>query len=107
MGRSISNWEIENASLEKRAKWADTKREQAAKELEKVKAAAAALGKEDLGDWEKHSLKLAADIAKQNQLDELETSLKRLFDLSGMNYAIERSIYYSRRAAQRKLKSDE
>lgn len=107
MGRSISNWEIENASLDKRAQWTNTKRELAAKELEKVKAAASALGKEDLDEWEQHSLKMAADIAKQNKLDELEASLKRLFDLSGMNYGIERSIYFSRRAALARLKDDE
>jgi len=79
-------------------------RKMVAAEIEKVQAAAKILGKENLRDWDKRSLELAADIAKQNRLSDLESSLRELFKLSGMDYAVERSVYYSRRAAQRQLK---
>lgn len=78
-------------------------RKMVAAEMEKVQAAAKALGKENLKDWDKRSLELAADIAKQNRLSDLENSLRELFKLSGMNYAVERSIYYARRSAQHQL----
>lgn len=103
----ISTWEIENASPTKKKSWAKAHRSMVAAELEKVEAAAKALGKDDLDDWEQHALTMAADIAKQNELEELETSMRELFKLAGMNYGVERSVYFSRKSAQAKLRNDE
>lgn len=102
----INDFEIRNATLDTKRTHQRLRKKEITDGVAQVAAAAKAIDASKLDGWDKHALKLAADIAHKNEADELEQSLRRLLKLSGTNYAIERSHYYSRRSAQHKLGDD-
>lgn len=103
----VSMYDIKNASREKREGWEQTQNNEIVAKANEVAVKAKDIPNELLSAWDKESIRLAAELAAKDSLEELRREIARILELAGEHYGISEKQFWQRYHAQQKAKRDE
>lgn len=103
----VSMYGIKTASRTKRDGWEKTNNKQIVAAANEVVAKAKNIPDELMDLWDKESIKLTAELADKDSLEELRRQIARIMELAGEHYGISKELFWKRHHAQQKAKRDE
>lgn len=103
----VSTYDIKNASREKRKDWVQTQNNEIVAKANEVVAKASTIPNDLMNAWDKESIRLAAELAAKDSLEQLRREIARLMELAGEHYGISEKQFWQRYHAQQKAKRDE
>jgi hypothetical protein len=99
----VSMYDIKNASREKREGWEQTQNNEIVAKANEVVAKASTIPNELLNAWDKESIRLAAELAAKDSLEQLRREISRLMELAGEHYGISEKQFWQRYHARKSV----
>ena len=103
----VSMYDIKNASREKREGWEQTQKKEIVAKANEVVVNVKDIPKHLLSAWDEESMRLAAELAAKDSLEQLRREISRLMELAGEHYGISEKQFWQRYHAQQMAKRDE
>ena len=103
----IGTYDIVNSTHAKREGWEQTQKKEIVAKANEVVVNVKDIPKHLLGAWDEESMRLAAELAAKDSLEQLRREIARLIELAGEHYGISEKQFWQRYHAQQKAKRDE
>ena len=100
-------YDILNPTRKKREGWEQTQNKEIVAKANEVFAKAKDIPNQLLSAWDKESIRLAAELAAKDSLEQLRREIARILELAGEHYGINEKQFWQRYHAQQKAKRDE
>ena len=99
----VSMYDIKNASREKREGWEQTQNNEIVAKANEVAAKASTIPSELMNAWDKESIRLAAELAAKDSLEQLRREIARILELAGEHYGISEKQFWQRYHARKSI----
>lgn len=103
----VSMYDIKNASREKREGWEQTQNNEIVAKANEISVKASTIPNELLNAWDKESIRLAAELAAKDSLEQLRLEISRLMELAGEHYGISEKQFWQRYHARKSVAEKE